>query len=156
MQTANRTIGTAFLAALFLVMAIPAHAGVYKWVDESGTHYSDHPPSKVEVSQLRAQPESEITPTPSSQPKSTQQRLDEVNARLKAARELAAEQDKVRAEQRRRDDQAEAAQKAADNAVVDRCKRSREIYCDNGAENIRKEEEKRRAELERPVTFRGY
>lgn len=50
------------LVAVFLALAVPASAQVYKWVDEKGrTHYGEKPPEGVKASEMGA-------PTPPSDP----------------------------------------------------------------------------------------
>lgn len=40
-------------AALALVLALPAHADVYRWVDEDGvTQYSEHPPPDTDAERV--------------------------------------------------------------------------------------------------------
>lgn len=43
------------LLALLMLSAAPAMAGVYKWTDAQGTHYSDTPPPTARASQLKLQ-----------------------------------------------------------------------------------------------------
>ncbi len=154
MRMTRPAVGPALLALFFMTMVIPAHAGVYKWVDKNGNaHYSEQPPKNEEHTQLHiqaapSQPQSEQSHSsgPSSQQQAEQKRLNAISARLKMERDLNAERDRVRAGQRQIDAQ-EADRKAArDTALVDECKRNREIYCDKGAEGIKKEEEKRLAD----------
>jgi glutaredoxin len=43
------------LLLLLITLATPALAGVYKWSDAQGTHYSDTPPPAAKASQLKIQ-----------------------------------------------------------------------------------------------------
>ena len=62
-----------FLALFIGGMALPAYAGVYKWVDENGSvHYSEQPPKAGDHTQLRAQP-AESNPQPYSENKAVTQ-----------------------------------------------------------------------------------
>ncbi|MDP3545326.1 MAG: DUF4124 domain-containing protein, partial [Phreatobacter sp.] len=62
-----------FLALFFCGIALPAYAGVYKWVDEKGNvHYSEQPPKAGDHTQLRAQP-AESNPQPYSENKAVSQ-----------------------------------------------------------------------------------
>lgn len=147
MQTIQRTIGSAFLALFLILMVIPAHAGVYKWVDEEGhVHYSEQPPEKGGHTQLRvqaapSQPQSESTHSSglSGQQQAEQKRLNDISAKLKIERDLNAARDEVRAGQRQIDAQEAARRAASDKELVDDCKRNHEVYCDKGAANIRKQ-----------------
>jgi len=150
----------AVLLALFLgVSTMPAHAGVYKWVDENGSvHYSEHPPEKGSHSQLHI-PAAPSKPQPSSKDQSVwQQRQMESDQREKerwaaekkrqveeekGIREsMAAQEERWKQEEQRRADE----KKARDNGLVAECNRNREIYCDQGVERIKREEELRRAD----------
>ena len=147
---------SAFLALSLMAAAIPVHATVNKWVDENGNaQYSDHPPDKRKITPLHLQaapinpqPESgEIKNVPNPMQDRHQQLLDEANARLKAARDSEAAEEKVRAEQKRIADEREAAQKAIDDKRIAECKHNHEIYCDNGVEGIDRAEAVRNAEF---------
>lgn len=147
MQTTQRTIRPAFLALFLILMAIPAHAGVYKWVDEKGmAHYTEQPPKKGGHAQLRvqaapSQPRSESTLSSglSSQQQAEQKRLNDISVKLKIERDLNAARDRVRAEQRQIDAQEADRRAASDKKLVDDCNRNHEVYCDKGADNVRKQ-----------------
>jgi hypothetical protein len=151
MQTTQRTIRPVFLALALILMAIQAHAEVYKWVDEEGhAHYTEQPPKKGEHTQLRVQAgssqlQSDSTVSldlPSSR-QAEQKRTNEISAKLKTERELNAEQDRVRAEKRKIEIQEENLKAANDKREIDQCKRNHEVYCDKGVDNIRREQLKK-------------
>lgn len=152
MRMTRTAVGAAFLALFF--MAIPAHAGVYKWVDENGrAHYSEQPPNKGEHTQLhiqaapsKPQHESGNTIIPPNPMQDAQQRLIESDKQDRAR--YAAEQEKAKAEQKRHDDQIAEDKKSGDDALIDECKRNREVYCDKGVEKIKSEEDMRRFDAE--------
>ena len=146
-----------FLALFFMATASPAHAGVYKWVDEDGhAHYADQPPDKgghtqlhIQVAPIKPQPDPGTTGILSNSERDAhQRRLDDANARLKAARDLEAANEKNRAEQRRIEDERAEAQKAIDDKRIAECKHNHEIYCDNGVEGINKAESDRNSDYE--------
>ncbi len=149
---ASRTMGTVLLA-LFLVLTLPAYAGVYKWVDENGNvHYSEQPPEKGRHSQLHI-PAAPSKPQPQSEnkfvsqlrqmeaDKSERERVQALKQRLETEKQIR-ERDKEnyweKEEQRRAEEK-----KARDDATVAECKRNRETYCDQGAERINSEAQMR-------------
>jgi hypothetical protein len=134
-------------------MALPAYAGVYKWVDEKGNvHYSEQPPTKGDHTQLSVQP-AQSDPQPYSENKAVSQlrqmeadksernRIQYQKQRLETERQIR-ERDRETADPKywEREKQREADEKTArDDATVADCKRNRETYCDKGAERIHDE-----------------
>lgn len=163
LQTTKGSIGPAFLALFLITTATSTFAGVYKWVDENGhAYYSEKPPEQGKHTQLRAPPEPDIRrpatwdtparPKPKSTGKTvipprpkltTQQRMEEVSAKLKAERDLDAEREKVKENQRRYDDQEAENNTKIEKMLIDKCKRDREVYCDKGVDKIKQEESQR-------------
>ena len=153
----KRTRVAVFLALFFGGMALPAYAGVYKWVDEKGNvHYSEQPPTAGAHTQLRAQP-AESNPQPYSENKAVSQlrqmeadksernRIQYQKQRLETERQIR-ERDKERADPKywEREEQRKADEKKArDDATVAECNRNRETYCDKGAERINSEAQMR-------------
>jgi hypothetical protein len=154
MRTTKPALGSALLALFFMAMATLAHAdGVYKWVDENGhAHYSDKPPKQGEHTQLRAPaapsaPQNEAASTEFNlTPKQLeQQRQNELDTKQfqEAQRERdRAAQEQARASQKRYNDNI-AESKSKDAELIEECKRNREIYCDQGVEKIKREQEMR-------------
>ncbi|HLP97263.1 MAG TPA: DUF4124 domain-containing protein [Sideroxyarcus sp.] len=147
-----RTIGAVFLAMFSLTLS--AYAGVYKWVDEKGNvHYSERPPKTGGHTQLHAQPalgdpqsaaESAARLRQAEVDKSERMRIEALEQRLETERQIR-ERDMGISEEGQR--QAEA-KTARDEATVAECNRNREIYCDQGVERIKREEDLRRSEHE--------
>jgi hypothetical protein len=157
MRMTRSTVGVAFLAIIFVTIATPAFAEVYKWVDENGhAHYTEQPPKKGEHTQLHvqpgsSQPQSESTDSSGllSRQQAEQKRSKEISAKLKIERDLNAERDRVRAENRKINDQQAEMKAASDKREVDACKRNHEVYCDKGVDKIRQEAQMRNEEWER-------
>ncbi len=152
-------VGPAFLA-LFL-MAIPAHAEVYKWVDENGlAHYTDQPPSKgvhtqlhTDAAPIQAAPSMPQNGSAESQMQKAQRFKDMDNAAFEkqraADKALHEKLDADYARAKRLGEQLQQEEQTnRDDALIAECKRNRDIYCDKGAEGIKREEEKRRADQE--------
>lgn len=147
--------GAVFLALFFWGMALPAYAGVYKWVDEKGNvHYSEQPPKAGDHTQLRAQP-AESNPQPYSENKAVSQ-LRQMEAekserrsneyqkqRLELERQIR-ERDAAQSKYWKNEKQRQADEKKArDDATVAECNRNRETYCDQGAKRIHDEAQMR-------------
>jgi len=172
----NPPVGPAFLALFLVAMAIPAHAGVYKTVDKNGqVHYADQPANSGGSTQLHMQsapkPPKHAAPS-GSQDESEESRNEyarqqylqkmeegerlraEANAKRDAA-DRAAEEKRV-ADMKRWAEQRAESQKRADDATIARCQREGQIYCDQGVDKIRREDELRRAddELEKSMARR--
>jgi hypothetical protein len=148
-------VGPAFLA-IFL-MAIPAHAEVYKWVDENGlAHYTDQPPSKgghtrlhMDAAPVQAVPSMPQNGSAESQMQKAQRFRDMDNAAIEKQRAAdKALREKLDADYESVKRSGEQLQKDTDDALTAECKRNREIYCDKGVEGIRREEAKRGADQE--------
>lgn len=154
----KRTREAVFLALLFLGMALPAYAGVYKWVDENGNvHYSEQPPKAGDHTQLRAQP-AESNPQPYSENKAVSQlrrmeaekserRSNEYQKqRLELERQIR-ERDAAQSKYWKNENQRQADEKKSrDDATVAECNRNRETYCDQGAGRIHDEAKMRNLE----------
>lgn len=114
---------------------------IVKWVDAQGqTHYSDHSPmgQETEVVSVHVSRPRVAAPAAASNVVTVRSTTAPV---LAPANESAAARD---AEQRRRlaeqQAAAEEAKAKADEDVVAKCQRSRDIYCNQGADAIRQHE----------------
>jgi hypothetical protein len=156
----NMRIGLTTCAwMLALLSSAPASAQhIYKWTDANGqVHFSDQPPpdqAKVDVV-------GDLPRAGSPQPQPTQPAAAEVNrddesndvypgtpeydARRNAEMEQhKAESDKRNAAEAKRNQEMAASRehqaKLADDELIAKCKRNREVYCGNGADEIRRSE----------------
>lgn len=91
---------SAFLVALAAVVALPAAAQVYKWVDEKGrVHYGEKPPEGVKAVEMGAPPPSPGGNTaPPPQPDWKQKELESRRQRIE--RERKESQDSASAQRR--------------------------------------------------------
>lgn len=147
--------GSALLVLFLMALAVSAHAdGVYKWVDENGrAHYTDKPPKQGEHTQLRTQAAPVIKKEESAGTESylTPEQLEQIRQSELSVRRFQeeqrkrerAEREKSDADQKRYQDKLVAQQSAGDAALIDECKRNREVYCDKGLDKIKHEQEMR-------------
>lgn len=156
--------GSALLVLFLMALAVPAQAEVYKWVDENGrAHYTDKPPKQGEHTQLRTQAaavipqdESVQTDSPLSEDEANrmgrelhrQEMVKSERFKKERAEKERAEREKFDADQQRYREKQVAQQSARDSALIDECKRNREVYCDKGLDKIKDEQEMRRIEQE--------
>ncbi|MDD2699765.1 MAG: DUF4124 domain-containing protein [Sideroxydans sp.] len=168
------TLKSTILAMSLMMVAIPAHCGVYKWVDEEGrAHYSEQPPKQGKHTQLHVKPAPEIpqnksidfasqnlsrlcdkqSPWFNAQQCDMQRQYDGGMENMRARQQADALAAKKRNEADRKhyrdmEEKIAADAKARDDELVAECKRNREVYCDKGVERIKSEQSMRKFDEE--------
>jgi len=159
--TANRfspgaalALSSVLLGLVALTPAVTTAQQVFKWTDENGqVHYSDHAPPGQTTTNL-ALPKAPKPSTPVNAPgagspgaaDNSSRNQHERTPQQAAQGESEADRDRRQSEENKKRMFAklranqEAADKAADKAVIDECKANRETYCKGGADQIRERE----------------